>query len=82
MTTGYANYATPCTSLSSRWFWRCFPDTLLWVGIHLHCGKSLAAFLKAIGFTPPLMDGRDIGQLERKIGTGKNLATRRRVRGR
>jgi splicing factor 3B subunit 1 len=23
---------------------------LLWLGIHLHCGKGLAAFLKAIGF--------------------------------
>ncbi|KAI0343262.1 small nuclear ribonucleoprotein [Trametopsis cervina] len=28
----------------------------LWVGIRLHRGKSLAAFLKAIGFILPLMD--------------------------
>jgi splicing factor 3B subunit 1 len=28
----------------------------LWLGIHLHCGKDLAAFLKAIGFIIPLMD--------------------------
>jgi len=28
----------------------------LWVGIHLHRGKGLAAFLKATGFIIPLMD--------------------------
>jgi splicing factor 3B subunit 1 len=28
----------------------------LWLGIHLHRGKGLAAFLKAIGFVIPLMD--------------------------
>ncbi|KAG6380272.1 armadillo-type protein [Boletus reticuloceps] len=28
----------------------------LWLGIHLHRGKGLAAFLKAIGFIIPLMD--------------------------
>jgi splicing factor 3B subunit 1 len=28
----------------------------LWLGIRLHRGKSLAAFLKAIGFIIPLMD--------------------------
>ncbi|TBU55627.1 hypothetical protein BD310DRAFT_933225, partial [Dichomitus squalens] len=46
-----------------------FQAVLLWVGIHLHHGKSLAAFLKAIGFTLSLMDGRDVasGQLERTV---------------
>jgi splicing factor 3B subunit 1 len=29
---------------------------LLWLGIHLHCGKGLAAFLKAISFIIPLID--------------------------
>jgi splicing factor 3B subunit 1 len=28
----------------------------LWLGIRLHCGKGLAAFLKAIDFIIPLMD--------------------------
>ncbi|KAE9405769.1 ARM repeat-containing protein [Gymnopus androsaceus JB14] len=28
----------------------------LWLGIHLHRGKGLAAFLKAVGFIIPLMD--------------------------
>ena len=28
----------------------------LWLGIHLHRGKDLAAFLRAIGFIIPLMD--------------------------
>ena len=28
----------------------------LWLGIHLHHGKGLAAFLKAIGSIIPLMD--------------------------
>lgn len=41
----------------------------LWQGIHLHKGKTLAAFLKAIGFIIPLMDDEYANYYAREVNS-------------